>query len=214
MVLSCAGSGVAFAQKSFHQYPYNGSNWSVWGGHRKGNLSKRKWYLERKGRSNSERERVKRKRRKIHGDLRKSPNDRELATDTWLCYYITINNGLLLCQRERKTEIVKKEKKTTENLCNTNKTSETTSVFFFSSRLLLLLAASARLSIHPPCGCFFFLSFFNGTVARLSLLVYCLSAARRGPAEELVSRRRRDNLMDVCWYLDHYGSDCLTLNQQ
>lgn len=44
---------------------------------------------------------------------------------------------------------------------------------------------------------------WNGTIARLSLLSYCLSGSRRGQAEVVVSRRRRDNLMDVCWYLDH-----------
>lgn len=46
--------------------------------------------------------------------------------------------------------------------------------------------------------------FLNGTTAwLLLLLLYCLSGSRRGHTEEVVSRRRRDNLMDVCWYLDH-----------
>lgn len=52
------------------------------------------------------------------------------------------------------------------------------------------LLESARLSIQPPLG-FFFL---NGTIARFLLLALCLL----GPAEKVVSRRRSDNLMDVC----------------
>lgn len=149
---------------------------------------------EQKGRLSCEKEKASRKKRnekrKIHGDLRKSPNDRELATDTWLCYYITINNAALLCQGERWWGAGKKGKTKWVKISPTQTKKPKQACF------LLAHAASAGLSIQLPWV------FLYGTIAWLSLL-YCLSGSRRGQAEEVVSRRRRDNLMDVCWYLDH-----------
>lgn len=45
-------------------------------------------------------ENAKEEKRKMCDDWRRRPNDRELATDSSLCYYITINNSALLSQGE------------------------------------------------------------------------------------------------------------------
>jgi len=198
VLTSCASSSVAFTQKSFHQYPYNTSNCGVWEATGKVIWAKENDTLGKKRRSSGEKEKASRKKRRekymviyakvqMTGNWPQTPDCVIISPSTTACSSARGKDGERLERKENK-----KINKMSEDLPNTNNKPQT-SVFSFGS-------CSECKAINSSPLVFFFL---KGTIAWLSLLSYCLSGSRRGQAEEVVSRRRRDNLMDVCWYLDH-----------